>query len=388
MIVSLLDNDLYKFTMMQVVYHHFQLYDVQYKFICRDNTIRFPYELVSNIKSKIDKYCSLTFTEDELKYLESIRFIKKDFVDFLRLYKPNRKYIKIIHNENNFLDIEIKGSWLQTILFEVPILSIISEEYNKYYYNNDVPYYDDAITKLKHKLEIVYDNNLFFSDFGTRRRFSFNMQDDIIYNICDNYNIQQHNFLGTSNVYFAKKYNIKLIGTMAHEFLMAGQGNINIPIINSQSYMLQKWVDEYRGDLGIALTDTLGLNKFLKDFDMYFAKLYDGVRHDSGDPILWGYAMLKHYDKLNIPTQNKTFVFSDGLNFEMASKIKKEFKDKIRVTFGIGTNLTNDCGGYPLPIVIKMVMCNNKPIAKLSDNPDKTTCVDNDYLEYLKRVVN
>ncbi len=197
------------------------------------------------------------------------------------------------------------------------------------------------------------------------------------------------NFIGTSNVYFAKKYNLKPIGTMAHEWIMAGQGQEDVSLRNSQKAMLQAWCNEYRGDLGIALSDTLGVDAFLEDFDLYFAKLYDGIRHDSGDPDVWARKVICHYSKLGVEPKTKTLVFSDGLTFETAAKIYNKFKFAAKVSFGIGTNLTNDFEDItPLQIVMKIVKCNGLPVAKISDSPDKGMCNDKEYLTYLKKVFN
>jgi nicotinate phosphoribosyltransferase len=382
-ITSLLDNDFYKFTMAQTVLHNFPDFWVKYKFKCRNKNVRFVKPMVDSIKAEINNFCNLRFTEDELNYLSKIRFLKPYFVEFLRLYQPNKNHVKV-ESTNDELDIEIEGPWFLTIFFEVPILSIVNEVYflNTAMFMNLL---DSGLSRLKKKIVIALDNRFKFSDFGTRRRFSKTWQEEVIKNLSQALN--DDIFMGTSNVYFAKKYDLRPIGTMAHEFIQAGQA-VNTPLENSQRYMLQKWIEEYRGDLGIALSDTLGLGKFLKDFDLYFAKLYDGVRHDSGDPFDWAKRMIKHYRSLRIDPKTKTLVFSDGLDFDLASRLAWSFKDQSNITFGIGTNLTNDFEDLePLQIVIKMVECNGKPVAKLSDNPAKTMCKDDNYLSYLRSVI-
>ena len=231
------------------------------------------------------------------------------------------------------------------------------------------------------------ENNGFkFSEFGTRRRFSFKWQDKVI-NILKK-KIPKSCFVGTSNVYFAKKYDILAVGTNAHEYYQVGQALDKVRLAESQKFMLQSWVNEYRGDLGIALSDTLGTDKFLKDFDLYFAKLYDGIRHDSGNPIEWGYKVINHYKKLRINPMTKTLLFSDSLDFDKAYKIYKEFKNQTNVTFGIGTFIMNDFKpiAKPLNIVMKLQSVNGKPVAKLSDDEGKTICEDKEFLHYLKIV--
>jgi nicotinate phosphoribosyltransferase len=182
----------------------------------------------------------------------------------------------------------------------------------------------------------------------------------------------------------AKKYDLTPIGTMAHEFLMAGQAFVRIS--ESQKYMLEAWVKEYRGDLGIALTDTIGIDAFLRDFDSYFAKLYDGVRQDSGDPFDFGEKVIKHYQKMRIDPRTKRAVFTDGLDIPTALSLHEKFGSRIDTSFGIGTNLTNDLGPAPINIVVKMVECNGQPVAKISDSPGKQMCEDEEYVNYLKKV--
>lgn len=373
---SLLDTDLYKFSMMQAVLHNFPSAEVEYTFKSRGN------ETFLNIQKKlyeeINHLCNLRFQPDELKYLSTIPFFTNDFIDFLSLFQLNEKYIEIKHERSiQGLSIKVKGPWLHTILFEVPILAIISELYHEEIGNGDEEESNDI---LENKLSLKIPA---FADFGTRRRFSFNWHDNIISQL---EKMPKNLFIGTSNLYFAKKYNLKPIGTMAHEWLQAGQA-LGPRLVDSQKFMLETWVQEYRGDLGIALTDVIGVDAFIKDFDLYFAKLYDGVRHDSGDPISFGEKIIEMYKNLRIDPMTKTIVFSDGLEFGKAIYISNHFKDKINVSFGIGTNLTCDLYGVtPLKIVMKMTKCNGQPVAKISDNPGKEMCEDEEYINYLKKV--
>ena len=369
--------------MQQVVLHHFPEVDVKYKFKCRTpNVDLLPYQEI--IRDEIDNLCNLRFTNEELDYLKQLPFIKKDFIDFLRLLELNRDHVRVFE-ENGELQISISGPWFLTILFEVPILAIVNETYFKHQVPN--PNYDGALERLKNKIEFAYSlgKKYKFADFGTRRRFSFDWQQKLIEHLVKS-KINSRNFVGTSNVFCAKEFGIKPIGTMAHEFIQAGQA-LNVRLIDSQKFMLQRWVDEYRGDLGIALSDTLGIDAFLKDFDKYFAKLYDGVRQDSGDPFEACEKIIAHYRKLNIDPKSKVIIFSDGLDFKQAESLLREFGDRIKVSFGIGTNLTNDFpNAEPIQVVIKMVRCNHQPVAKISDTPEKGMCDDLQYLDYLKRV--
>ncbi len=410
-ITSLLDNDFYKFSMMQFVLHKFPNTIVKYKFKCRNNVDLTSYR--DEIKSEINDLCDLKFSSTELGYLFSIEYLTTDFIDFLEDFKLKRKHIKI-YAVNEELYIEITGPWLRTILFEVPILKIVHEVYsrnnfdvNKYYdigrkkldekikllkyYVEDIPketyqgtlHTNESFIKIFKDKKFNLDNTFQFSDFGTRRCFTGEWHREVVQYLIDN--LEPHVFTGTSNVMLARELNIPVIGTMAHELIQAGQAFTKIE--ESQIFMLQKWAEEYRGHLSIALTDTLGKNKFFKDFDYYLAKLYDGVRHDSGDPFVWCMNVIQHYDKLDIDPKTKKVVFSDGLDIPKAIKLAETFEEEINISFGIGTNLTNDVGITPLQNVIKMVECNGYSVAKISDNPSKTMCEDQNYLLYLESVI-
>lgn len=375
-IESLLDTDFYKLTQCQGVLHQFPSITVEYTFKCR-NKAKWNQRIVDRIEDELSHFCTLKFSEKELEYLKSIRFFKQDFIDFLSLYKPNCEHISV-SLENKELQITVEGSWFLTIMFEVPILAIV----NEVYFENEYP--SEGARRLSKKLQIVHGIEDFkFADFGTRRRYSKEWQRMVIETAVKTI---PNNFIGTSNVMFANQFDIKPIGTMAHEWIQAGQG-IGVKVIDSQRRMLQAWVDEYRGDLGIALTDTLGVDAFIKDFDKYFAKLYDGVRHDSGDPIEWGEKMIAHYQSIEVDPRTKSFVFSDGLTFPKAIEILDRFRDRTNVVFGIGTNFTNDFANItPLQIVMKMTKCNGHPVAKISDSRNKGMCKDEEYLNYLKKV--
>lgn len=380
-IESLLDNDLYKLSMAQTVLHQYPGARVEYTFKSRNHEPFTP-KMYEEVVSEIHHLCSLQFKEEELDYLRTIRYLKKDFIDFLSLIKLNKDHIQILHTAGNEISVKITGSWILTILYEVPVLAIINEVYFRNMVPN--PNYAEAQKRLDEKIKIAHREGFKFSDFGTRRRFSREWQNTVVNNLAIRRDVI--GITGTSNVLFAMKHQLTPIGTMAHEFIMAHQ-QLGPRLVDSQKAALQSWVDEYRGDLGIALTDTIGIDAFLKDFDLYFAKLYDGLRHDSGDPIEWGEKCIAHYEFFKIDPKTKTLVFSDGLDFEKASMINNHFKDRINVAFGIGTNLTNDFPGVkPLNIVIKMTRCNERPVAKISDAPSKGMCEDESFVNYLKDV--
>jgi len=383
-IQSLLDTDLYKFTMMQVVLHQFPAAQVEYRYKCRtpDVDLR-PY--LDEIRAEIHNLCQLRFTDDELGYLRRLRFIKSDFVDFLGLFHLPEQCITVSDGElPGEIAIVVQGPWLHTILFEIPVLAIV----NEVYFRNTCPAPDHAEgrRRLQHKIRLVtHEPDLGYfrvADYGTRRRFSRCWHEEVVQTLIAE--MGEH-FAGTSNVNLAKRYGVLPLGTMGHEYLQACQA-LGPRLRDSQVYALEVWAKEYRGDLGIALADVYGLDAFLRDFDMYFCKLFDGARHDSGDPFIWGERMLAHFAANRVDARNKTLVFSDALTFPRAIELARRFHGRCRVSFGIGTNITNDLGYEPLQIVMKMTRCNGQPVAKVSDSPGKTMCDDTAYLTYLRQV--
>lgn len=381
-IESLLDTDLYKFTMMQCVLHQFPGAFVEYRFRCRNEGIDLrPFK--ADIEKEIDHLCTLQFKEDELEYLRSLRFIKDDFVEFLSLFRLKRKYIEVTDTGSE-LAITIKGPWLHTILFEIPVLAIVNETYFRHTVGDINK--TEGRKRLDAKIRMIEnepDNHLIsISDFGTRRRFSRQWQQEVLETLKARIPAQ---FAGTSNVYYAKQLKLIPMGTMAHEYLQACQA-LGPRLRDSQTFAFEMWAKEYRGDLGIALTDVYGIEPFLSDFDMFFCKLFDGVRQDSGDPLTWGERMIEHYKANRCDPRTKTFIFSDSLTFDRLVEIFRRFKGRVKLGFGVGTNLTNDLGPAPLNIVIKMVRANGQPVAKISDTPGKSMCDDLSYLAYLKQV--
>ena len=382
---SLLDTDLYKFTMMQVVLHHFPGAQVEYTFKCRSEGVDLTPHL-GEIRREIGALPDLRMRAEELEYLRSFRFIKSDFVDFLGLFCFNAKYIRIEPDAaaQGGVDITIRGPWLHTILFEIPVLAIISEVYFRN--TQPVPDLPEGRRRLAAKIAMVreVEPELEFriSDFGTRRRFSLAWHEEIIGTL--KREIPQF-FSGTSNVALAMRHNLTPLGTLAHEYMQACQA-LGPRLRDSQTFAFDIWAKEYRGDLGIALSDTYGMDAFLRDFDMFLCKLFDGVRHDSADPFEWGEKMIAHYRKNRVDPRTKTLIFSDQLSVPLAIRLARHFHGRARTSFGIGTNLTNDLGYEPLNIVMKMTECNGQPVAKLSDSPGKTVSKDARYLAYLRQV--
>lgn len=390
-IQSLLDTDLYKFTMLQVVLHQFPQANGEYLFRCRNNEhVQYPLgEIKEELEEQLDHLCALKFKADELEYLRSLRFIKSDFVDYLELFQLKRRFIEVSADEEKRLNISIKGPLVQAMFFEIFILSIVNELFFKRLETPEV--WTEGEKRLQKKAEQLADISktqehkdipFLVSDFGTRRRFNHKWHKHVIETL---HHAAPSVMRGTSNVYFAWKLGLIPIGTMAHEFLQAFQA-LDVKLRDFQKAALEAWVQEYRGDLGIALTDVVGMDAFLVDFDLYFAKLFDGLRHDSGDPYQWGDRAIAHYQKLRIDPETKMLTFSDGLDIDRAYALYHYFKGRIQISFGIGTNLTNDMGLEPLQIVLKLISCNGQSVAKISDSPGKIMCNDETFLAYLCQV--
>ena len=393
-ITSLLETDLYKFSMGQAIYHQFPSYTTTWTFKCRNKDVHFTDEMVEEIKRQLCLYCDLRFNEDELEYLRNIKWIQDSYVDFLRLWQPRFEDFTITTDAECGLGIETSGTWLNTSMYEIPTLAIVNEVYFRMQYD-----YDDLLESFKERLEKKFEDvrsNRFnlgtFSEFGLRRRLSRQAQElavEKFSHLHDGKDTQcKSNFIGTSNVYLAMKFGITPVGTMAHEWIMCtGQGNHKHNPAYSNWYALDAWVREYGVLNGIALTDTITTDCFLRDFQLTYATLFSGVRHDSADPIEWGEKMIEHYKALDIDPMTKTLLFSDSLNFEKAAAIADHFKGKAKVAFGIGTYIANDTNVPALNIVMKTTFCNGQDVAKLSDVDGKGMCKNPEYVDYLKRSI-
>ncbi|MBW6508690.1 MAG: nicotinate phosphoribosyltransferase [Desulfuromonadales bacterium] len=387
LITSLMDTDLYKLTMLQAFYHapEFRTVEAEWKFHCRN---RHGFDLaaqIPEIKQQLEEVCRLRFADEELDYLATFPFFTPDFIEFLRIYQLDMRFVSI-RPMGEDIDLRIRGPLIHVALFEIYALAIISEIHTRVVCG-DV---DETIATARLNEKIAYLQGqgplagFGFADFGTRRRASKQWQGKTLSLLLDKIPCY---FIGTSNLDLARRLGTTPIGTMAHEWFQAWQAITRLA--DAQKAALEGWVREFRGRLGIALTDCYSMDSFMRDFtDPYFGKLYDGLRHDSGSPFDWGEKAISMYRQMGIDPVTKTLVFSDGLTFPKMIEIYRYFQGRAKVAFGIGTNLTNDTGIPALDMVIKMVAANGRPVAKISDEPGKSICEDKDYLRYLASVYN
>lgn len=391
----LTDTDFYTFTQAQAILHNYAKINVKYKFMCRNiGFTRFRgsdwiARIVNKIEPQIKHLCNLKLDTTELEYLSNIPYLSPDFIDHLSLLQLKQKYVHCYTDTKDRLCIDIEGPWLQTIWFEVPLLAIVSE-----IYSNESSVLSghtrlDGVEILKYKIKNLKsslsenERQCFrFFDFGTRRRYSYTHHNEVV-SILKKEALPM--FRGTSNVHFAMKHNLLPIGTMAHQWVMAHQQTGRV--VDCQKNAFSAWANEFKGELGVALSDTLGFNQFIKDFDKRFANLFDGARQDSGDPYEKCNQFIIHLEKLGIDPKTKKFVFSDGLTFKVAIDLFKRFDNKIKTYFGIGTNLTNDAGIKASQIVIKMIECDNYPVAKICDSPGKGMCESEAFLNYVQSLL-
>ena len=381
---SLLDTDLYKFNMDQVIFHKHTDLCGEYYFRCRNKGVTFTREMYEEINAQIDHLCTLRFTKEELDYLRSIRFIKGDYVEFLRLWRPIRDYVSTSLSDEGELNIVVSGPLFSAMQFEIYLLEIVNEVYFRLQYD-----YDKLLESAKARLEKKIADfrqgkyTFRFAEFGCRRRLSREWEEVVVRRLAT----ETQNCVGTSNVYLAWKLGLTPIGTYAHEFVQMYQGIDSIPLAYTNHYAMEDWYNEYKGDNGTALTDTVTTDLFLMDFNRAMVNNFTGVRHDSGDPYAWGEKIIAHYKKYDVDPKTKLLLFSDSLNFDKAQALYDHFRDKAKVSFGIGTFCSNDTDVDALNIVIKLQTVNGRPVAKLSDTPGKAMCRDEEYLSYLKRAV-
>jgi len=374
-IKSLLDNDLYKFTMQYAVVKLFPNAKVRYTFILRSK-VGFPEGFANELRQQISFMEGLRLTSEEKKFFsEKSYYIDPTYFDFLSGYKYDAWEVGVIQ-QGEELQINIEGYWYRTILWEVPILALVSELYFKMTGTSISILPPGNREEVNQKKAAIFNYaNIKVADFGTRRRFSYDVQKEMVETLSSR--MTKGLFVGTSNVHFAHLFNLTPIGTEAHEWFMFHGAKYGFQMANELG--LKHWADVFKGSLGTALCDTYTTESFLKAFDMKYAKLYDGVRQDSGDVYEFAEKIIAHYKKLGIDPLSKTIVFSDSLDPEKAKQISNWCNGKIKCSFGIGTNLSNDVGVTPLNMVIKMSAAKPTPedewipTIKLSDVAGKHT---------------
>ncbi|MGL5386874.1 MAG: nicotinate phosphoribosyltransferase [Serratia sp. (in: enterobacteria)] len=382
-LTSLLDTDAYKLHMQQAVFHRYPAITVAAEFRCRGDELLGEY--ADEIRAQVAMMSELALTEAEYRYLSSLPFFHQDYLSWLREFRYDPQQVTIV-NDSGKLHIRIAGPWREVIMWEVPLLAVISEVVHRHRSPQATP--EMAISQLRQnlaqfkQLSADIDISRFkLMDFGSRRRFSRDVQQAIVSTLQDEFPY----LVGTSNYDLAHRLDLAPVGTQAHEWFQAHQ-QISPVLANSQRAALQAWLDEYPDQLGIALTDCITMDAFLRDFGQQFAQRYQGLRHDSGDPIEWGEKAIAHYQQLGIDPMSKTLVFSDNLDLDKALALYRHFDRRINLAFGIGTRLTcNIPGVKPLNIVIKLVECKGKPVAKLSDSPGKTICQDPAFVKALRK---
>lgn len=370
-LISILDNDFYKFTMQYAVIKLFPKAKARYQFINRGKH-QFPDGFADRLRDAIQELGTLKLSKEEKNFFaDNCPYIDPTYFDFLLGYRYDPEEVTI-EQEGGDLTVKIEGFWYRTILWEVPIMSLICELYYEMIEQKRV---DDrqVIDIVESKMQKYDKLNITIADFGTRRRHSFYVHDLVIKTLK---NQASKTFIGTSNLYLAMKYSTKQIGTHAHEWFMFHAAKYGYKMANLLG--LENWADVYRGDLGIALSDTYTTEAFFRQFNKKLTKLFDGIRHDSGDPIEFAQKTINHYMSLGIDPTSKSIIFSDGLDYEKVEKITRFCKGKIGYSFGIGTDFTNDVGLPRMNIVLKMTEAlpeDSKwtPVIKLSDEPMKHT---------------
>lgn len=380
------DTDQYKLTMGQAILHNYPSADSEWALKVRSNEDLTPY--IPEIRNEIERLSEMSYSQDMLRYLRQIPFLKSDYIDYLENFRLHPRHVTV-GQSNGQLEVRARGPWLSASPFEIHVLQIISEIRNRHVYPDlSLEQVRESLYKkldwLKTNATVEELADFKLADFGTRRRISFGAQEEVLKVLVRDF---PGDFVGTSNVHLARELEIKPLGTMAHEWIMAHQ-QLGPRLIDSQKAAFETWIKEYRGELGICLADTINLDSFLADYDSFFAKLFSGIRHDSGSPYVFGDKVIDHLKSLRIDPMSKTLIFSDGLNLgDRALNILRYFRGRINVSFGIGTDLTNGVEGVkPLSIVMKMVTCQGQPVAKISDEPSKQQCESPEHLAYLKSV--
>lgn len=358
---SILDTDLYKFTTSYAYIKLFPYAMGTFAFTDRDET-EYSEDFLAELKSAIKSLAEVRLTEEEKDYMYAhCRFIPLVYWEWLSSFRFEPEKIKVYLDDKKHLHMEVTDFLYKVTLYEVPLLAIVSEIKNKYSgHKVDREY---VLSRLKEKVELSNQNKMPFSEFGTRRRFSYEVQELVI----DYLKKNSLYCTGTSNCHLAMKYNMLMMGTHPHEWFMFHGAQFGYKHANYMA--LENWVNVYDGDLGTALSDTYTSDSFLTNFSRKQAKLFDGVRCDSGDEFEFIDRLIARYQELGIDATTKTIIFSNALDFEKALRIYNYCSGKIRCAFGIGTNLTNDTGYKPSNIVMKLTQC------KMNKNQEWRECI-------------
>jgi len=400
MVRSSTDTDSYKLSMGQAYHHQFGNLKAVWDFNARNVGIeavheKYTIEDKKEIVKQIKAYCALRFEDEELSYLRSkLPWIKSDYVNFLKFWHPIFEDFEIDDDPRTGLKITFSGVQEYITYYEIPVLEICAEVYYRNHYD-----YDKLLKEFKEKTEEKIANMKkgdyhfgAWSEFGARRRLSFEAQDWLISRLAEEkkYTGPFYGFIGTSNVYLAKKYDLTPVGTCAHSFIeCVGQGNPALNPAYSNKFAMEAWVKEYGVWNGIWLTDTIGDELCRRDMQKTYATLFSGVRNDSGDPFKWADNWIEHYKKLGINPLTKTLLFSNSIDsLELWDKLCRYVEGRAKPAFGIGTYWSGPQTVKPLNIVAKVVKVNGMDVAKLSDDPGKTMCRNPEYVEYLKRAID
>lgn len=358
---TILDTDLYKFTTSYAYIKLFPYAMGTFTFIDRDDT-EYTEGFLEALRNEIYNLEMVKLTEEELEYMAShCRFLPRVYWEWLSSFRFDPEKIEVRLDEHQHLQMSVTDYLYKVTLYEVPLLAIVSEIRNQFL--NRIPDKEVLIAKLVDKVKLSNEHQMPFSEFGTRRRFSFDVHKLVVSYLKEN----ARYCTGTSNCYLAMKYDMLPMGTHPHEWFMFHGAQFGYKHANYMA--LENWVNVYDGDLGTALSDTYTSDSFLSNFSRKQAKLFDGVRCDSGDEIEFINRLIERYKELGIDPTTKTIIFSNALDFEKALQIFEYCKGKIRCSFGIGTNLTNDTGFPPANIVMKLSRC------KMNVNQEWRECV-------------
>ncbi len=356
--------------MMAAVAHLFPRSKVKYQFFNRGKT-PFPDGFAAELREQIAAMANLRLKPEEKEFLRRrCWYLPPTFLDLLENYKFNPAEVGVTQNGGELI-ITIEGLWYRSILWEVPLMALISELYFLMTHSEGIAHRRAELEKRNlEKAKKFALNAAKVADFGTRRRYSFENQ----LNVCKDmmsFHDSKSFFMGTSNPLIAMMLDIPVLGTYAHEWVSGIAALKGYAHANKEA--MEAWMSYYGGDLGTALPDTFGHDAFFRDFITLYAKLFDGLRHDSGDPYKFTDQTVEHYKKMRVNPLSKYITFSNNLTTDSYIELAKYCRGKIDCSGGIGTHFTNDVDVKPLNIVIKLILIDGKHVIKLSEDPGKLT---------------